>query len=214
MAGPLQIIHGDLGARLAAWPGMQRVPNAKVALFQVRGFLPYDLCAALIERIEIQRRPSTIADANGDYAYRTSETCDLDLADPVTQDLEARLYALTGIDALYAEPPQGQRYDIGQEFKQHTDYFEPQGADYATYCSVGGQRTWTLMIYLNAVEAGGATRFKAIDKLIQPETGKLLCWNNRRIDGSVNPATIHHGMKVRKGVKYVITQWYREQPFR
>lgn len=214
MAGPLQIIHGDLGARLAAWPGMQRVPHAKAELFQLRGFLPEDLCAALIERIETHRRPSTIADANGDYAYRTSETCDLELSDPATQDLEARLHALTGIDALYAEPPQGQRYDIGQEFKQHTDYFEPQGADYATYCSVGGQRTWTLMIYLNAVEAGGATRFKALDKLFQPEPGKLLCWNNRRADGSVNPATIHHGMKVRKGVKYVITQWYRERPFR
>ena len=30
---------------------------------------------------------------------------------------------------------------------------------------------------------------------------------------SVNPATLHHGMKVRKGTKYVITQWYRERPW-
>ena len=30
------------------------------------------------------------------------------------------------------------------------------------------------MIYLNEPEAGGATRFKAIDKIVQPETGKLL----------------------------------------
>jgi prolyl 4-hydroxylase len=71
----------------------------------------------------------------------------------------------------------------------------------------------------NEVDAGGATRFKLLDKTFQPEAGKLLCWNNRRPDGpngeagSVNPATLHHGMKVRKGVKYVITKWYREQPW-
>ena len=28
-----------------------------------------------------------------------------------------------------------------------------------------------------------------------------------------NVATLHHGMKVRKGVKYVITKWYRERPW-
>ena len=103
---------------------------------------------------------------------------------------------------------------MGQEFKPHTDYFEPQGTDFATYCAVAGQRTWTFMIYLNPVEAGGGTRFKVIRKTFQPETGKLLCWNNHREDGSLNPATLHHGMKVRKGVKYVITKWYREKVWR
>jgi hypothetical protein len=89
----------------------------------------------------------------------------------------------------------------------------PSGVDYQRYCGVAGNRTWTVMIYLNEPEAGGATRFKAIDKIVQPETGKLLAWNNRRPDGSLNPATIHQGMKVRSGVKYVITKWFREKPW-
>ena len=67
------------------------------------------------------------------------------------------------------------------------------------------------MCYLNNVDAGGATRFKAIDKIVQPERGKLLFWNNRNPDGHGNDATLHHAMKVRKGVKYVITKWYRER---
>lgn len=66
------------------------------------------------------------------------------------------------------------------------------------------------MIYLNAPAAGGATRFKAI----YPETGKLFAWNNRRPDGSLDPATLHHGMKVRAGTKYVITKWFSELPWR
>jgi prolyl 4-hydroxylase len=158
-------------------------------------------------------RPSTIADANGDAAYRTSETCDLDPALAVVQHVEAAIAAATGIEGAFGEPLQGQRYAVGQEFKAHTDYFEPNGLDFHKFCSVAGNRTWTVMTYLNAPEAGGATRFKAIDKTIQPETGKLVAWNNRRPDRSVNPATIHHGMKVRAGTKYVITKWFRERPW-
>lgn len=159
------------------------------------------------------RRPSTIADSNGDSAYRTSETGDLDPTDPAVIEVERRLAEFTGLSDEYGEPLQGQRYAVGQEFKGHTDYFEPDSLDYLQYCSVAGNRTWTVMVYLNRPEAGGATRFKAIDRIVQPETGKLLAWNNRRPDQTLNPATLHHGMKVRNGVKYVITKWYREHPW-
>lgn len=201
-------------ARILANPGVQRLPSAKLTLFVARRFLPPELCAAVIARIDAVRRPSTIADANGDPGYRTSETGDLDPADPHVQEVERRLAAFTGLDPAHGEPLQGQRYAVGQEFKGHTDYFEPTGADYARYCGVAGNRTWTVMVYLNEPDAGGATRFKAVDKIVQPEAGKLVCWNNRRPDGTLNPATIHQGMKVRSGVKYVITKWYRELPWR
>ncbi|QIG53235.1 2OG-Fe(II) oxygenase [Altererythrobacter sp. BO-6] len=196
---------------LLARSGMQRVPSPRLELFQFRDFLPTELCEQLIALIEKGRRPSTIADANGDRYFRTSETCDLDAANPAVARLEAMLAELSGIDSAFGEPIQGQRYAVGQEFKPHTDYFAPDGADFAKFCAVSGQRTWTFMIYLNDVEVGGATRFKVIGKTFQPEVGKLLCWNNRRPDGSVNPNTLHHGMKVRKGLKYVITKWYREK---
>ena len=200
-------------ARLLAHPGVRRVPSPRIELFDRPRFLPPELCARLIELIDQDRRPSTIADPNGDHYFRTSETCDLSAEEPAVQDLEARLFALNGIDPAHGEPVQGQRYEAGQEFKAHTDYFEPSGQDFAKYCSVAGQRTWTFMIYLNEVEAGGATRFKVVDKMFRPETGKLVCWNNHRSDGTLNAATLHHGMKVRKGVKYVITKWYRERPW-
>ena len=205
---------GDSSAEtLLAHAGVQRVPNAKVELFQLRDFVSEDLRLELIRLIELDRRPSTLADAGDDSYFRTSETCDLDGALPAVRQLEKLLQDLNGIDPAYGEPVQGQRYEPGQEFKPHCDYFNPSGADWSKYCSVAGQRTWTFMIYLNAVEAGGATRFKAVGKTFQPEPGKLLCWNNRRPDGRENPNTIHHGMKVRKGCKYVITKWYREKPW-
>lgn len=192
---------------------MQRVPTPRLELFVLRNFLEPAACEALIALIERDRQPSTIADDNGDRYFRTSETCHFDPFAECVRDLDEKLASLSGIDPAYAEPLQGQRYAPGQEFKPHTDYFDPQGVDFDRFCRIAGQRTWTFMIYLNPVEAGGATRFKVIDKTIQPERGKLLAWNNRRSDGSVNPATLHHGMKVRAGTKYVITRWYRERPW-
>lgn len=198
-------------AILKGWPGMRHVPNSRLEMFTAPAFLPAELCTDLMRLIDINRRPSTIADPNGDNYFRTSETCDLDPGEPAVLELERRLFELNRIDPAHGEPVQGQRYEVGQEFKAHTDYFEPSGADFQKFCSVAGQRTWTFMVYLNTVEAGGATRFKVINKTFQPEQGRLVAWNNRRPDGTCNAATLHHAMKVRKGLKYVITKWYREK---
>lgn len=198
---------------LSAQTGVHRVPGGKLELFFRKAFLDPETCAAIMARIDARRRPSTIADDTGVAAFRTSETCDLDAGQAAVQDVEARLRALTGIDPAYGEPIQGQRYEAGQEFKAHTDYFEPNGADFARYCAVAGQRTWTVMIYLNEPEEGGATRFRHIDRIIRPETGKLLAWNNLDAAGNPNPWTLHHGMKVRAGTKYVITKWFRQKPW-
>jgi prolyl 4-hydroxylase len=198
---------------LARREGVQRVPHPKIELFQARGFLTSEHCKELMGLIDQDRRPSTIADPNGDDYFRTSESCDLARSNPIVQELEGLLHDLNGIDPALGEPVQGQRYDVGQEFKAHTDYFTPGTADFEKFCSESGQRTWTFMIYLNEVEAGGATRFKVVGKTFQPEVGKLVCWNNKRPNGELNPNTLHHGMKVRKGMKYVITKWYRERPW-
>ena len=200
------------GARLAKTPGVQRVPTRELELFVVRHFLDPETCAALIERIDLNRRPSGIADDIGVANFRTSETCDLDWRDPVVAEVERRISGLLGISLEASEPPQGQRYAPGQEFRAHTDTFEPGGYDYYVHTAERGQRTWTAMIYLNEPEDGGATRFKLIGKTVQPETGKLLTWNNLLPDGEPNPATLHQGMKVRRGTKYIVTKWFRERP--
>lgn len=203
----------DTAARLAATAGVQKVPSRKLDLFIRRGFLTPQECDAIVARIEAERRPSTLADDMGDATFRTSETCDLSSEDPVVRAVEEKVAALTGLDLAHGEPIQGQRYAEGQEFKAHTDYFEPGGLDFERYCAVAGQRTWTVMVYLNEPDAGGATRFKHLDKIVQPEIGKLLAWNNLNPVGSVNAWTLHHGMKVRRGTKYIVTKWFRQRPW-
>ena len=196
--------------RLISTKGVQRVPTRELELFVMRGFLAPDECAAFRALIDERRRPSTIADDQGIANFRTSETCDLDNRHPLVAQVKDRLSKLLGIPPSHGEPIQGQHYAPGQEFRPHTDTFNPGGADYFLNCAEAGQRSWTAMIYLNEPEDGGATRFKLIGKTIRPETGKLLAWNNLLPDGSPNPATLHQGMKVRCGTKYILTQWYRE----
>jgi prolyl 4-hydroxylase len=193
--------------------GAQRLPFREVELFARRRFLDAAECAELVARIDAERRPSGLADHDGDSRFRTSETCDLAGDDPFIAGIVARLAAYAGLDPRHAEPMQGQRYAVGQEFKAHTDTFEPGGPDYERYCSTAGQRTWTLMVYLNEPGAGGTTRFKQLGKIVQPETGKLLAWNNLLPGGQPNYATLHQGMPVRSGTKYIITSWFREKPW-
>ena len=197
-------------ARLAATEGVQRVPTRDLELFIVRDFLDPATCAALIARIDERRRPSEIADDVGIANFRTSETCDLDWRDPMVGEVDHRIASLLGLALGASEPLQGQRYAPGQEFKPHTDTFEPGGYDFYVHTAKTGQRTWTAMIYLNRPEDGGATRFKTIGKTIQPEPGKLIAWNNLLPNGNPNPATLHQGMKVRRGTKYVLTKWFRD----
>ena len=198
-------------AKLAAAPGAQRVPTRELELFVVRQFLDAETCKALIALIDVNRRPSTIADDVGIANFRTSETCDLDGRISIVADVDRRICELLGLPPSAGEPLQGQRYAPGQEFKPHTDTFEPGGFDFYVHTADAGQRTWTAMIYLNEPDDGGATRFKLIGKTVQPEQGKLLAWNNLLPDGSPNPATLHQGMKVRRGTKYVLTKWFRER---
>lgn len=202
----------DPPTNLSRAAGVQRVPTRDLELFIVRHFLDPADCSALIGRIDAQRRPSTIADDTGIAHFRTSETCDLDSTDPVVADVERRISELLGLPLDLGEPLQGQRYAPGQEFRPHTDTFNPGGYDFLIHTERGGQRSWTAMIYLNEPDEGGATRFKTIGKTIQPETGKLLTWNNLLPDGTPNPATLHQGMKVRRGTKYVLTKWFRQRP--
>jgi prolyl 4-hydroxylase len=201
--------HVDGGGRLFA--GAQRVPTAKLELFIRRGFLTADRCTELIGLIDARRRPSTLTDDLGEAGFRTSETCDLSDADTAVSATDSEIATFLGFDPALGEPMQGQRYAVGQEFKAHTDYFEADSV--ARYCGESGQRTWTAMIYLNVPEAGGATRFRHVDKIFQPETGKLLCWNNLLPDGRPNQATLHQGMKVRRGTKYIVTKWFRQRPW-
>lgn len=199
--------------RLSRTPNAFKIPARGLDIFVVRDFLDAELCRQVIELIDQDRVPSGLLAPSQDPDFRTSESCNLRPQDPVNQLVEGKVNALTGITPSHGETIQGQRYAVGQQFKPHHDFFYKTEAYWEEMDRTGGQRTWTAMIFLNEVEAGGQTHFPNANVRVTPRSGNLLVWNNLDEYGEPNTFSLHTGMPVEAGVKYVITKWYRERPW-
>lgn len=199
--------------RLLETPNVFKVPAEGLDLFVCRNFFSRHECEQLIERIDENRQPSRILAETPDPEFRTSETCNLDKLDPVVKRFEKRITGLVGIHPTHGETIQGQRYAVGQQFKCHHDFFYTTESYWPQQERTGGQRTWTVMAFLNEPEAGGQTEFPKAKVKISPKVGNLLAWNNLDNVGEPNEMSLHQGMPVLAGVKYIITKWYRERPW-
>jgi prolyl 4-hydroxylase len=214
---------GDPGAlyrmQLGAWvkDRLKRTANAfqipaqGLDIFVVREFLSKAECTQVIEKIDQDRVPSGLLAPTADPEFRTSESCNLRVSDAINKTVEAKINALTGIEPTHGETIQGQRYAVGQQFKPHHDFFYVDQPYWPEQEKSGGQRTWTAMIFLNEPEAGGQTYFPKANVRVTPRTGNLLIWNNLNEFGEPNAYSLHTGMPVEGGTKYVITKWYRER---
>jgi len=200
----------DVAARLDANPALQRAPVEAAQVYYHPDFLDAATCARLVAMIDAHRRPSTLLSDRNDQGFRTSDSCDMDRYSPDVRPIDEGLADLLGIDPDHGETMQGQRYAPGQQFRAHHDYFHDSESYWARMQQEGGQRTWTAMIYLNDVEEGGATWFPQAGIRVAPQRGLLLAWNNMKPDGSPNESTIHEGMPVVAGTKYIVTKWFRE----
>jgi prolyl 4-hydroxylase len=213
-AGMPSRLRRDLGLavsqRLDATPGVIRAPTDLAQFWYAPGFLDDAGCDALIAKIDAGRRPSTLLTDRSPQGFRTSESCDMDRHAPDVKPTDEAIARFLGIDPVHGETMQGQRYDIGQQFRAHHDWFHEGETYWPKMKAQGGQRTWTAMIYLNDVPDGGATWFPQAGIKVAPQRGLLLAWNNMNPDGSPNIATLHEGMPVLEGMKYIITKWFRE----
>lgn len=205
-----------IGNLLERRPGLWRLcssPTQPIQLFVRDAFLDAETCLEMCKKIDEGSYPSPLYEKEKYDGVRTSYSCNLDAWDPLIIEIDQRIADYLGMEKSSGEPLQGQRYEQDQRFREHADFFyidEPYWPEYEPH---GGQRTWTAMIYLNEPKAGGATRFKLLDFQVEPKLGRLLIWNNMALDGSPNPWTLHEGLAVEAGTKYIVTKWYRERKF-
>jgi prolyl 4-hydroxylase len=191
---------------------LQPVDTDEIQLYTLDDFMTARQCDDVAALIAEHLRPSTVTLPNTDRYFRTSSTCDLSLIhSAVVAALDERISQTLGIRLAYSEGIQGQRYQVGEEFKAHTDFFEPGTDEYREHATKQGNRTWTFMVYLNEDMEGGGTRFAVIGKTFQPRKGRALIWNNLYPDGTPNYDTLHSGMPVVRGHKIIITKWFREK---
>lgn len=210
----LKRVGAAVRRRLDADAGAYRLPTDKAEIYAFGDFFTPEECARMIGMIDEVARPSQLHDVAYASKFRTSYSGNFDPWDPFVISISRRIDDLLGIAPRCGETIQGQRYLPGQEFKPHCDWFFPDQPYWPLEEKRGGQRSWTAMAFLNAVEDGGHTQFTRLGMMIEPKPGALLVWNNANPDGSPNEETLHAGTPVAKGVKYVLTKWYRTRQFR
>lgn len=196
-------------ARLEADTRAEKLPTDALELYAIADFILPSECERMIAMIDEVAEPSKLYDVGYDTGFRTSYSGNFDPNDPLVMSISSRIDDLLGIDPKNGEPVQGQRYMPGQEFKPHNDWFYTSEKYWQIEKKRGGQRCFTAMAYLNDVEEGGVTEFTNAGIGIPPQKGALLVWNNGTREGQPNEGTMHAGAPVLKGVKYVLTKWYR-----
>lgn len=196
--------------KLNANPFVQHIDVEGAQVYVYQNFLPAADCALLVQRIDAEAVPSTLYEGTKQEQFRTSYSCHLSTYDPEIARIETRIADVLGIDNRFSETMQGQRYQIGQEFKPHHDFFHVGEGYWQQERGQGGQRSWTAMIFLNEVPEGGTTEFPQLGIGVTPKQGMMLIWNNMRPDGTPNMKTLHAGTPVKLGAKYIITKWFRQ----
>jgi prolyl 4-hydroxylase len=214
-AGTPAVYAADGGDRQV--PILFRLASPQVQLFQQ--LLTDDECDALValSRGRLARSPVVNPDTGDENLIdaRTSMGAMFQVAEhPLITRIEARIAAVTGVPAEHGEGLQILNYKPGGEYQPHFDYFNPQRPGEARQLSVGGQRIATLVIYLNTPEAGGATAFPRVGLEVAPVKGNAVYFSYLLPDGTLDERTLHAGLPVASGEKWIATKWLRERPYR
>lgn len=130
---------------------------------------------------------------------------------PVVARVEARLARLARWPVEHGEGLQVLRYQRGNEYQPHYDYFDPNQPGTPHLLRRGGQRVATFVLYLNTPEQGGATTFPDVGLDIAPRQGHAVFFSYPRPHPSTR--SLHGGAPVRAGEKWIATKWLRERPF-
>ncbi|WP_454723123.1 MULTISPECIES: 2OG-Fe(II) oxygenase [Cupriavidus] len=217
-------------SRVAGFPARNAVHHAgrdipilfalaapRVVLFQQ--LLTGDECDALVAlaRGRLARSPVINPDTGDENLIdaRTSMGAMFQVGEhPLIERIEDCIASVTGIAADRGEGLQILNYKPGGEYQPHYDFFNPQRPGEARQLRVGGQRVATLVIYLNSPPAGGATAFPKLGLEVAPVKGNAVYFSYRKSDGTLDERTLHAGLPVEAGEKWIATKWLRERPYR
>ena len=198
-------------------PVLFRLESPRILLIQ--NLLDHAECDALVTlaRDRLQRSPVVNPDTGDENLIdaRTSMGAMFQVGEhALLQLIEARIAAVTGLPVEHGEGLQILNYKPGGEYQPHFDFFNPKRPGEARQLRVGGQRVATMVIYLNSPAAGGATAFPRVGLEVAPVKGNAVLFSYRLPDGKLDERTLHAGLPVESGEKWIATKWLREHPYR
>jgi prolyl 4-hydroxylase len=174
-------------------------------------------CDRLIELSTSKLKPSTTVDKNtgaaSQHEHRTSRGTFFALKEnEFIQSIDERLAQIVKLPVENGEGLQILNYQFSGEYKPHFDYFPPEQSGSSVHVKKGGQRVVTVILYLNDVQEGGETVFPEIGVKISPFKGGAVYFSYFQ-NSQVDPLTLHGGMPVIQGEKWIATRWVRESVY-
>eukprot|EP00562_Extubocellulus_spinifer_P027975 CAMPEP_0178638966 /NCGR_PEP_ID=MMETSP0698-20121128/15198_1 /TAXON_ID=265572 /ORGANISM="Extubocellulus spinifer, Strain CCMP396" /LENGTH=741 /DNA_ID=CAMNT_0020279241 /DNA_START=114 /DNA_END=2338 /DNA_ORIENTATION=+ len=203
-----------------SYPGVRMISNPDTALmggagstvppvYAVDNFLTPAECDYLIAAAGDSFTPAPVVGKGvGEVSVsRTSSTVYLAREDlPLYLEKVCRL---VGKPRDHCELPQVGRYFPSQQYMQHFDAFDLSNEDGQRFASNGGQRTVTVLVYLNDVAEGGSTSFPALNLDVRPRRGMALVFFPATTDGLLDKNALHAALPA-VDTKYVSQVWIRQ----
>ena len=109
-----------------------------------------------------------------------------------------------------AEPLAILRYHHGDQYRAHRDALGP-AALAGDPLEGAGDRVRTVLGYLNSPETGGETVFPNLGICITPKRGRILVFENLDRNRKPEPLSLHAGLPVQAGTKWLSSLWIRER---
>ena len=166
-------------------------------------------CNELINQAEKQLFAANVLGEKRE-GYRTAQNCWLFENTDLILKIKDIIKNETGLDIDQQETIHIVKYDVGGEYKEHHDFFHPNTDYYDNVIKMGGQRVYSCLFYLNNGFQGGETEFPIKKIKVTPKLGRLLIWKNKKQDGSLDYESLHAGLPVISGAKWIAIVWVRE----
>lgn len=195
----------------------------RVAL--IPNFLSEDECDQVVNTASPNLARSQVAVRKGEEGQptvqesRTSSQTWLSVTSGIGQTISNRIFELTGFKPGSSELMQVLRYQKGQKYNAHLDYFSPE-----LYGKQSSNRAATVFLYLRSVEEGGHTWFpnadgKPLERYdwvsckrglgYKPKKGNVVVFYDMTPTGGYDESSLHGGCPVIKGEKWGGTLWLR-----
>jgi len=215
------------------WQGkVLTVSESSPRAFIYKNFLTPEECDHLIDKATPHLVASQVVNNTSGESYtsgvRTSSNTFFQRdEDEVISRIEKRIQAVTHIPASHGEGIQILKYENGQKYDAHYDYFHDE---INTRRENGGQRIATMLMYLKTVpqDGGGETVFPdaktgkvsgdewsdcALNKLaVKTERGDALLFYSLHFDATKDPSSYHGSCPTVKGEKWSATKWLHVYP--